>query len=79
MIRIVPPLMEISSMSISLEGKKVLIKLGTKLLERIDKVAIYEQRTRSDVMREALRDYTYRKELAFVNGFDNDGVAQIVT
>jgi metal-responsive CopG/Arc/MetJ family transcriptional regulator len=38
--------------------KKVLVALPSKMLEEIDFIAIDEHRSRSDLIREALRRYT---------------------
>ncbi len=38
--------------------KKVLIALPHRMLEEVDFIADYEHRTRSDLIREALRRYT---------------------
>lgn len=40
-----------------MSGKKVLIALPTKMLEEVDTLASTEHRTRSDLIREALRRY----------------------
>lgn len=42
---------------------KVLISMPDEFLERIDNVAISEQRTRSELIREALRNYIRRNNL----------------
>jgi len=42
---------------------KVLISMPDELLERIDNVANSEQRTRSELIREALRNYIRRNNL----------------
>lgn len=47
--------------------KKVLIALPPAMLEQVDYIAGYEHRTRSDLIREALRRYIqpYRQESAY--------------
>ena len=42
---------------------KVLISMPDEFLQRIDNVAITEQRTRSELIREALRNYIRRNNL----------------
>lgn len=42
---------------------KVLISMPDEFLERIDNVASSEQRTRSELIREALRNYIRRNNL----------------
>lgn len=42
---------------------KVLISMPDEFLQRIDSVAISEQRTRSELIREALRNYIRRNSL----------------
>jgi metal-responsive CopG/Arc/MetJ family transcriptional regulator len=42
---------------------KVLISMPDEFLERIDNVAASEQRTRSELIREALRSYIRRNNL----------------
>ncbi len=42
---------------------KVLISMPDEFLERIDNVATNEQRTRSELIREALRNYIRRNSL----------------
>lgn len=42
---------------------KVLISMPDEFLEKIDSVAISEQRTRSELIREALRNYIRRNNL----------------
>jgi hypothetical protein len=45
------------SMAEFVRPKKVLIALPDKMLEQVDSVAVAEHRTRSDLIREALRRY----------------------
>ena len=42
---------------------KVLISMPDEFLEKIDGVAVSEQRTRSELVREALRNYIRRSKL----------------
>ncbi len=42
---------------------RVLISMPERFLDEIDKVAGYENRTRSELIREALRNYMYRNQL----------------
>lgn len=42
---------------------RVLISMPEKFLNEIDNLAEEEQRTRSELIREALRTYVYKKEL----------------
>jgi len=42
---------------------KVLISMPDEFLEKIDGVAVSEQRTRSELIREALRSYIRRSKL----------------
>lgn len=49
----------------SFQMAKILISMPDKFLESIDKIASDEQRTRSELIREALR--TYLKTNSFVN------------
>jgi hypothetical protein len=46
----------------TIAGKKVLTKFGSELLDQLDQVAEKEQRTRSELIREAVRRYI--KEMA---------------
>jgi len=62
-------------MSKTIAGKKVLTKFGRDLLEQLDKAAEKEERTRSELIREAVRRYI---KMPLTN-FEDDGVAQIVT
>lgn len=55
MIRIVA--LQGDAMPKAIAGKKVLIKFGQELLERLDKAAEEEERTRSELIREAVRRY----------------------
>lgn len=59
----------------TIAGKKVLIKFGNELLEKIDQAAVEEERTRSDLIREAVRSYLKMP----LPTFENDGVTGIVT
>ena len=43
--------------------ERVLISMPEKFLDEIDKVANSENRTRSELIREALRTYMYRNQL----------------
>lgn len=47
--------------------KKVLVALPTKMLEEIDFTAQLEHRTRSDLIREALRRYLIQSKQAIPN------------
>ena len=42
---------------------RVLISMPEKFLDEIDSVANYENRTRSELIREALRTYMYRNQV----------------
>lgn len=42
---------------------RVLISMPEKFLDEIDSVAYYENRTRSELIREALRTYMYRNQI----------------
>ena len=42
---------------------RVLISMPEKFLDAIDSVANYENRTRSELIREALRTYMYRNQV----------------
>ena len=42
---------------------RVLISMPEKFLDEIDSVANYENRTRSELIREALRTYMYRNQI----------------
>ncbi len=42
---------------------RVLISMPEKFLDEIDLVANYENRTRSELIREALRTYMYRNQI----------------
>ncbi len=42
---------------------RVLISMPEKFLDEIDSVASYENRTRSELIREALRTYMYRNQV----------------
>lgn len=54
---------------------KVLIALSPRMLAEIDKIAVIECRTRSDLIREALRRYLtafQRDSLSIQKGIKND-------
>lgn len=55
---------------------KVLITMPDKFLESIDKIADVEQRTRSELIREALR--TYLKRNSFINSKNANKNADIL-
>lgn len=57
-------------------SKKVLVSLPPEMLIQIDMIAETEYRTRSDLIREALRRYldAFRKD--HPDGFDTQGVTQ---
>ena len=42
---------------------RVLVSMPEKFLDEIDSVANYENRTRSELIREALRTYMYRNQV----------------
>ena len=46
---------------------RVLISMPEKFLDEIDSVADSENRTRSELIREALRTYMYRNQKAVTN------------
>jgi metal-responsive CopG/Arc/MetJ family transcriptional regulator len=59
--------------------KKVLIALPPLMLKEVDAIALAEHRSRSDLIREALRRYIEGfKRKGILTTFENDGVREIV-
>jgi metal-responsive CopG/Arc/MetJ family transcriptional regulator len=56
-------------------GKKVLIALPPAFLEEIDAISHSEHRSRSDLVREALRQYlfNFKKKQQEISRIDTDG------